>query len=125
MTYEEIFNKTKEIVMKSDVSGIDDHLAIEIDIEGEGEGAFYIELKDRQLYVEPYEYYDRDCKFIMQGDDFLKLVNGELDSVLAYTIGKLRIEGSIEKALEFKNIVDSIKKEEKKAKKTRTTKKKA
>lgn len=117
MTYEEIFNKTKEIVMRSDVSGIDGHLAIQVDIEGEGEGAFYIELKDRQLFVEPYEYYDRDCKFIMQGDDFLKLVNGDLDSVLAYTIGKLRIEGSIEKALEFKNIVDSIKKEEKKAKK--------
>lgn len=123
MTYEEIFNKTKEIVMRSDVSGSDGHLAIQVDIEGEGEGAFYIELKDRQLFVEPYEYYDRDCKFIMQGDDFLKLVNGELDSVLAYTIGKLRIEGSIEKALEFKNIVDSIKKEEKKAKKA--TKKKA
>ncbi len=123
MTYEEIFNKTREIVMRSDVSGIDGHLAIQVDIEGEGEGAFYIELKDRQLFVEPYEYYDRDCKFIMQGDDFLKLVNGELDSVLAYTIGKLRIEGSIEKALEFKNIVDSIKKEEKKAKKA--SKKKA
>lgn len=124
MTYVEIFNKTKEIIMKSDVSNMGGHLAVQVNIEGEGEGAFYIELKDRQVFCEPYEYYDRDCKFIMGAEDFLKLIEGELDPVFAYTVGKLRIEGSIEKALEFKNIVDTIKKEEKPAKK-KTSKKKA
>ena len=117
MTYEEIFSKTKEIVLKSDVSEVNDHLAVQVNIEGEGEGAFYIELKENQLYVEPYEYYDRDCKFIMAANDFLDLINGKLDPVFAFTVGKLRIEGSIDKALEFKNIVDKIKKDETKAKK--------
>ncbi len=111
MTYEEIFNKSKELIMKSDVSKVDGHLAVQIDIEGEGEGAFYIELKDHKLNVEPYEYYDNDCKFIISADNFLKLADGSLDSIAAYTVGKLKIEGSIEKALEFKNIVDSVKKE--------------
>ena len=111
MTYEEIFSKSKEIIMKSDVSKIDGHLAVQVDIEGEGEGAFYIELKDNKLNVEPYEYYDRDCKFVISADNFLKLADGSLDAVAAYTTGKLKIEGSIEKALEFKNIVDSVKKE--------------
>ncbi len=123
MTYEEIFNTTKEIIMKSDVSKIGGHLAVQVDITGEGEGAFYIELKDGQLFVEPYEYYDRDCKFIISGENFIKLVNGELDAVFAFTVGKLKIDGSIDKALEFKNIVDSIKKEEKKARKAKTAKK--
>ena len=77
MTYEEIFNTTKEIIMKSDVSKIGGHLAVQVDITGEGEGAFYIELKDGQLFVEPYEYYDRDCKFIISGENFIKL--GVLD----------------------------------------------
>lgn len=123
MTYEEIFNTTKEIIMKSDVSKIGGHLAVQVDITGEGEGAFYIELKDGQLFVEPYEYYDRDCKFIISGENFIKLVNGELDAVFAFTVGKLKIDGSIDKALEFKNIVDSIKKDEKKARKAKTAKK--
>ena len=117
MTYEEIFTKSKKLIMKSDVSKVDGHLAVQIDIEGEGEGAFYIELKDHQLFVEPYEYYDRDCKFIISGDNFIKLADGKLDPVAAFFDGRLKIDGSVEKALEFKNIVDSVKKQEKAAKK--------
>ena len=110
MTYEEIFATSKELVSKTDVSNMDGHLAIQVNIEGEGSGIFYIELKDRKLHIEPYEYYDRDCKFIMTAKNFLKLINGELDAVVAFTLGKLKIEGSIEKALEFKKILDSVKK---------------
>lgn len=119
MTYEEIFGKSKEIIMQSDVSKINGHLAVEVDIEGEGEGAFYIELKDHKLYVEPYEYYDRDCKFTISADNFLKLADGSLDAVAAFTVGKLKIDGSIDKALEFKNIVDSVKKQTKKTAKAK------
>lgn len=96
--------------MQSDVSDIDGHLAVEIDIVGEGEGAFYIELLDRKLYVEPYEYYDRDCKFIVTAEDFLKLADGSLNAVFAFTTGKLKVEGSLDKALEFQKIVEAVKK---------------
>lgn len=96
--------------MQSDVSDIDGHLAVEIDIVGEGEGAFYIELLDRKLYVEPYEYYDRDCKFIVTAEDFLKLADGSLNAVFAFTTGKLNVEGSLDKALEFQKIVEAVKK---------------
>ncbi len=124
MTYEKIFETTKKTIMKSDVSNIEGHLAVQVDIVGEGEGAFYIELKDKQLFVEPYEYYDHDCKFVISADDFIKMVNGKLDPVLAYTTGKLKVEGSVDKALEFKKIVDSVKKQEKKAKSATKTEKK-
>lgn len=109
MTYEEIFNTTKELIMKSDVSSIPGHLAVQIDIKGEGEGAFYIELKNGKLHVEPYEYYDHDCKFIISAKNFIKLINGSLNPVAAFTLGKLKVEGSIDKALEFQKIVESIK----------------
>ena len=124
MTYEKIFETTKKTIMKSDVSNIEGHLAVQVDIVGEGEGAFYIELKDKQLFVEPYEYYDHDCKFVISADDFIKMVNGKLDPVLAYTTGKLKVEGSVDKALEFKKIVDSVKKQEKKTKSATKTEKK-
>lgn len=117
MTYEEVFTKSKEIIMQSDVSDIEGHLAVQINIVGEGEGVFYIELLGGKLYVEPYEYYDRDCIFIVTGENFLKLANGSLDAVLAFTTGKLKVEGSIEKALEFQKIVEAVKKKDKKKKK--------
>lgn len=117
MTYEQIFEKSKKIIMKSDVSKIDGHLAVQVDITGEGEGAFYIELKDHELHVEPYEYYDNDCKFIISGENFLKMADGRLDPVAAFFDGRLKIDGSVDKALEFKNIVDSVKKQAKAEKK--------
>ena len=107
MTYEEIFAKSKELVGKSDVSNMDGHLAVQINIEGEGSGAFYIELRDKQLFIEPYEFNDRDCKFTMSAKNFLKLAEGKMDAVVAFTLGKLKLEGSFEKALMFKKILDS------------------
>lgn len=117
MTYEEIFEQSKAYILGNDIEGIDGNLAIEIDIVGEGGGAFYIELKDGRLSVEPYEYYDNDCKFLVSGEDFLAMCAGRLDPVLAFTRGKLKIEGSIEKALEFSKIVDKVKKKAAKAEK--------
>jgi len=110
MTYEEIFAKSKELILANDASGIEGHLAVEVDITGEGSGAFYIELKDGNIYVEPYEYYDRDCKLIISGDDFLNICNGSLDSVKAFTNGKLKIEGDIDKALKMSEIFNAVKK---------------
>ncbi|MGN0633961.1 MAG: SCP2 sterol-binding domain-containing protein [Oscillospiraceae bacterium] len=108
MTFEEIFNESKATIMKHDVSEIPGHLAVQINIIGEGEGAFYIELLNGKLYVEPYEYYDRDCKFIVSAQNFLKLADGSLNPVAAFTLGKLKVEGSLEKALEFQRIVDAV-----------------
>ena len=58
MTYEEIVAKVRKTFKNTDVSMIDEHLAYQFNIEGEGEGAFYVEVKEGQLYIEPYEYYD-------------------------------------------------------------------
>lgn len=109
MTYEEIFSKSKELILANDASGIGEHLAVEADIVGEGAGAFYIELKDGNLFVEPYEYYDRDCKLIVSGDDFIKICGGSLDAVKAFTNGSLKIEGDIDKALKLSEIFNAVK----------------
>lgn len=125
MTYEEIFQTAKAEFMKRDVSGFKQHLAVQIDIIGEGEGAFYVELKDGNLFVEPYEYYDRHVKLIATAEDFLIITDGSLNALAAYTCGKLRIEGDLGKALELQQIIESVKKTEKKAAKRTTRTKKA
>ncbi len=42
MTYEEIVKEAQKIVAKGDASGIKQHLAVQYNITGEGEGAFYM-----------------------------------------------------------------------------------
>lgn len=108
MTYEEIFAESKRLILSNDIDDLEGHIAVQVNITGEGEGAFYIELKDRKVYVEPYEYYDRDCIFIVSGKNFIKMCEGKLDAVVAFTTGKLKVEGSIEKALEFNKIVKKV-----------------
>lgn len=121
MTYEEIFARSKKLILKNDASGIEGHLAVEVDITGEGSGAFYIELNDGKIAVEPYEYYDRDCKLIISAEDFLSICDGSLDAVKAFTNGKLKVEGDIDKALQVSEIFNKVK-EQNQTKKTSSKK---
>lgn len=105
MTYEEIVQTAKDIFSKKDVSREKGHLAVQVDITGEGAGTFYIELKDGKIDVQPFDYKDHDCRLIASADTLTKLVSGKLDAVLAFTLGKLKVERSIEKALEFAKIL--------------------
>ena len=90
MTYEEVFTQIKSIFMEADVRG---------------EGAFYAEVKEGTLCVEPYEYYDRDAVFTCTADTLFKLASGKLDPIFAFTTGKLRVEGNLEKAMKLQNFV--------------------
>ena len=107
MTYAEMFAKVKGMLMDADVSDIHEHLAYQFNITGEAEGIFYAEVKEGQLYVEPYVYFDRDAMFTCTAETLFKLAEGKTDPVLAFTIGKLKVEGNIDKALRLKDLIDS------------------
>lgn len=107
MTYADMFAKVKRMLMDADVSDIQEHLAYQFNITGEAEGIFYAEVKDGKLYVEPYEYFDRDAVFICTAETLFKLAEGKTDPVLAFTLGKLKVEGNIDKALKLKDLIDS------------------
>lgn len=105
MTYEEIVKKVKNAAKKADASSISEHVAFQFNVTGEGEGIFYVEIKDGQVNVEPYEYYDRNAIIIGSADTIVKLMTGKLDPILAFTTGKIKVEGDAGKALILKDIV--------------------
>lgn len=93
--------------MGADVSDVTEHLAYQFNITGEAEGIFYVEVKEGQLYVEPYEYFDRDAMFTASAETLMKIAEGKLDPVLAFTLQKLKVEGNIDKALKLKDLINS------------------
>ena len=107
MTYEEIFTTVRERFSDSDVSRIREHLAFQFNIEGEGEGAFYAEVKAGELFVEPYEYFDRDVLFTCTADTLLDIIDGKLDPLAAYNSKKLRVKGDLGKAVRLKDMLNS------------------
>ena len=111
MTYEELVSKLQASYKEYDASQVQEHLAIQFNVEGEAEGALYLEISDGQIHIEPYEYYDRDILVRISAQNLLALADGTLDIMEAYSNGKLSAEGYLEKAM-LLNILTKKKEEE-------------
>ncbi len=107
MIYEDIVKKAVQAAKKVNEDAIEEHLAVEFDIEGEGEGAFYVELDKGKIDVQPYEYYDCDCRIRGGADVIMDLIAGKLDATVAYLQGKFRVEGDFDKAISFAKAVSN------------------
>ena len=103
MKFATILKNARAQAAKADISKVG-FLAIQINIEGEDGGVFYVEVKDGNISVEPYEYYDRQCMITIDGDSYNKIMKGKLDPVQAYNDGTLKAEGDLDKALTFTNL---------------------
>ena len=104
MTFDELLTKVRTISEGVDVSNTD-FLAVQVNITGKESGVFYVEVKDHKVSVEPYDYHDRNCAITMKSDDFNKLISGKLDPIAAFTVGKLKVDGDLGKALEFSKVI--------------------
>lgn len=105
MTYEELVKQVKTIAAKADAGKIPGHVAFQFNIEGEAGGAFYLEIADGKIHVEPYEYHDRDVLVTCTAETLLKMVKGKLDPIIAFTTKKIKVDGDLGKALILKEIV--------------------
>ncbi len=108
MTYEELVKKAKQTVKKIDAEAISEHMAIEFDIQGEGEGAFYVELDTGKAEVEPYEYYNCDCNARMNAEALTELLAGKLDVSSAIDDEYINVEGDAGKLEEFAEVLKTI-----------------
>lgn len=113
MTYEEIVKEAQKLVAKADASAISEHLAVQYNVTGEGEGAFYMEVKDGKVEVQPYDYKDRDILVTADGQTILDMMSGKLDVVAAYLTHRISAEGDLGKADILKKLISGAKKAEK------------
>jgi putative sterol carrier protein len=104
---EKIVEIVQELRRRSEAAGRDvtgkPFLAIQFTLTDLG-GCFYIEIKDDKLTYEAGEYPDRQTEITMTSENFLKMINGELNSLVAMTTGKLKIKGDITKAKALKEL---------------------
>lgn len=105
MTYEELVANIREAAKKADASKVSEHIAFQFNVVGEAAGAFYLEINNGEIKVEPYEYYDRNALITSSAENIIKIMNGKLDPVLAFTLQKIKVEGDLGKALVLKDII--------------------
>lgn len=99
MTYEELVKEVRKNYGTLDASGIKEHVAVQFNIEGEAEGAFYVEISDSNVDVEPFEYFDRDAVVTTSADVALKLSSKKLVLKDAYDDEVAKVWGDLDKIL--------------------------
>lgn len=122
MTFQEMFENAKKALLKAKKIDAAEHIAVQVNVTGEGSGIFYVEAADGKLNVEPYTYDDKDA--VMTADS-AELLN----ALKTADTAALQIEGNEEKIAAFRLILESLPKPRKTAatkttaaKKTTTTK---
>ena len=114
MTYEELVKQVQEAYLDADASKVKEHLAIQFNVEGEAAGAFYLEVAEGKVIVQPYEYHDRDALGTTKAAVLQDIAAGKLDVVKAFLTGKIKVDGNVGKAALLKEIPVRAPKEAKK-----------
>ena len=114
MTYEELVKQVQEAYLDADASKVKEHLAIQFNVEGEAAGAFYLEVAEGKVIVQPYEYHDRDALVTTKAAVLQDIAAGKLDVVKAFLTGKIKLDGNVGKAALLKEIPVRAPKEAKK-----------
>ena len=105
MNYEEIVAKVKKAYAKADTALVDEHLAVQVDVTGEGEGAFYIEVADGKINVEPWEYLDHDFKIQCSAEEIIAIAEGKKKLGEEVEAGNVYISRNFDKVAVFDLIV--------------------
>ena len=99
MTYKEIVDKVREVFEYSDARNIFEHIAIQVNVTGEGAGIMYLEVAERQVSIEPYDYWDRDGIITIDSKILMDLCDKKYKFRYAYDHGLMSYQGNERKLL--------------------------
>lgn len=106
MNFEEIYNEVKSIFERNDYSCFGPGLySFEFDITGEGEGKFYLEIRDGQLQIQPYDYRSSTCAFIVNSKYIRMMLKHQIAPTAAYSTGRLKIKGDVSAAFRLADAI--------------------
>lgn len=97
MTYEQIVDMVRKVFENADARTVYEHVAIQVNVVGEGEGIFYFEVADRQCCVEPYDYYDRDGLIITDAQTLRDLCSKKVTMSESLRNGTIKYDGDYRK----------------------------
>lgn len=98
MTFFEMFDAAKAGFANADVSGLNGHVAIQIEVTEDGCGIFYAEVADGVLNVQPYDYRDNTAAITLPHSTLFALLRRELALTEAVAQEKAFVTGCMESA---------------------------
>ena len=105
MTVNQLMAKVEKKLQGKDFQQQGRMMAIQVNLTGKVGGVFYIEILNGVLSVMPYEYNDRDAILSTTMTNFDKILTGRMDPATAFSEGKIKIEGNVDKVLLLAELV--------------------
>lgn len=78
MTFYEMFDAAKAGFMQAEECNLPKQIAMQVTVTDEGEGIFYVEVKDGKLNVQPYNYYDHTAALTLTNKALFALLRREM-----------------------------------------------
>ena len=111
MTFFEMFDAAKAGFANANVSGLNGHVAIQIEVTEDGCGIFYAEVTDGVLNVQPYDYRDNTAAVTLPHSTLFALLRRETTLPEAVAQEKAFVQGCMESAAKLFAAVPAPKKE--------------
>lgn len=104
MEFSEIVERVRSVYENADARSVFEHVALQINLEGDVKGIFYIEVADRRVCVEPYEYFDKDGIVFISEQTIYDIIDHKMNFQEALNRGLMKIEGNKNKFKLFEQI---------------------
>ena len=96
LTGKKIFERSREVFRAEKAAGLD--VVFQFVIGGGGGGTWHVKVKDKQCEVKEGAHEKPTTTIKMGDEDFVKMIQGQLNAMSAYTSGKLKVEGDLMKS---------------------------
>ncbi len=80
-------------------------LVIQFDLSGDGGGQWYATIKDGEMEVDRGTTDDPQATLRMDADDFAQMSDGDLNPMMAFMSGKIKVEGDLNSVMKFQTLV--------------------
>jgi putative sterol carrier protein len=96
LTVKKVFERIPEVFQPERAAGLD--VVFQFVIGGGGGGTWHVKVKGKRCEVKEGAYEKPTTTIRMGGEDFVKMIEGKLNAMSAYTSGKLKVEGDLMKS---------------------------
>jgi putative sterol carrier protein len=96
LTVKKIFERIPEVFRPEKASGLD--VVFQFVIAGGGGGTWHVKVKEQKCEVKEGPAEKPTTTIKMGDEDFVKMIQGQLNAMSAYTSGKLKVEGDLLKS---------------------------
>jgi len=99
---DEYFTTLEQRFVPSAAKGVD--AVFQWELAGDGGGTFHAHVHDGRVEVKRGAHEGAAVCLAMSADDYVRIVNGELDGVAAFTSGRSKVKGSLTLAMKMRSL---------------------